>query len=53
MRDTGRRTRTPAPSAVRTPGNADERAGREASAGNRRREGIDHEGIDHEGRGHG
>ena len=53
MRDTGRRTRAPAPSAARTPGNAGEGLGRGASAGNRRREGIDHEGIDHEGRGHG
>ena len=49
MRDTGRRTRTPAPSAARTPGNAGEGAGREASAGDRRRR----EGIDHEGGGHG
>ena len=47
MRDTGRRMRAPAPSAARTPGNAGEGAGREASAGSRRREGIDHEGRDH------
>ena len=58
MKDTGRRMRTPAPSAARTPGNAGEGAGREASVGNRRREGMSHEGMDdagmnHEGMGHG
>ena len=51
MKDTGRRMRTPAASAARTPGSAGEGAGREASVGNRRREGMGHEGMGDAGMG--